>query len=48
MTITPNQNLVLRDIEPAWKDDILAALQVCALWWAPWMGCFVVKLLEEL
>jgi sulfite reductase (ferredoxin) len=27
VTITANQNLILREIEPAWKADILATLQ---------------------
>lgn len=44
MTITPNQNLVLRDINPSWRDDILSTLQVCAcmyvVWWW-WWGCGV-------
>lgn len=26
--ITPNQNLILRDINPSWKDDILSTLKV--------------------
>ncbi len=28
VTITPNQNLILRDISPSWKDDILSTLKV--------------------
>lgn len=28
VTITPNQNLILRDINPSWKDDILSTLKV--------------------
>ena len=28
VSITPNQNLILRDINPSWKDDILSTLQV--------------------
>lgn len=31
VTITPNQNLILRDINPSWKDDILSTLQVSTL-----------------
>ena len=26
VTITPNQNLILREVEPAWVDDIKATL----------------------
>ncbi|KAL4421460.1 hypothetical protein ABPG75_010751 [Micractinium tetrahymenae] len=31
VAITPNQNLVLRDINPSWKDDILSTLQAAGL-----------------
>lgn len=26
--ITPNQNLILKDINPSWRDDILSTLKV--------------------
>jgi len=26
VTITANQNLILREVEPAWKNDIMATL----------------------
>ena len=28
VAITANQNLILRDISPSWKDDILSTLKV--------------------
>lgn len=28
VTLTANQNIILRDVEPAWKADIQAALEV--------------------
>lgn len=31
VSITPNQNLILRDINPSWKDDILSTLQAAGL-----------------
>ena len=31
VSITPNQNLILRDVDPAWKEDILATLQASLL-----------------
>lgn len=31
LTITPNQNLILRDIQPAWRKKITAILQARAV-----------------
>ncbi|KAI3423846.1 hypothetical protein D9Q98_009681 [Chlorella vulgaris] len=31
VTITPNQNLILRDISPSWKDDILSTLKAAGV-----------------
>jgi sulfite reductase (ferredoxin) len=28
VTLTANQNIILRDVQPAWKDDIQATLEV--------------------
>lgn len=28
VTLSANQNIILRDVEPAWKDDIQATLEV--------------------
>jgi sulfite reductase (ferredoxin) len=28
VTLTANQNIILRDVAPAWKDDIQATLEV--------------------
>jgi sulfite reductase (ferredoxin) len=30
VTLTANQNIILRDVQPAWKDDIQATLEVNA------------------
>ncbi len=29
VTLTANQNIILRDVEPAWREDIQASLEVC-------------------
>jgi sulfite reductase (ferredoxin) len=28
VTLTPSQNIILREVEPAWKEDIQATLEV--------------------
>ena len=31
MTLSANQNIILRDVEPAWKEDIQATLEAAGL-----------------
>ncbi len=37
VTLTANQNIILRDVEPAWRSDIQATLEV---------GCCVVAVAQ--
>jgi hypothetical protein len=32
VTLTPNQNIILRDVEPAWQKDVQATLEVGMKW----------------
>jgi len=35
VTLSANQNILLRDIEPAWKEDIQSRLEVRAVLFPP-------------